>query len=1053
MAKREDRSRMGVDSPRTRRILPQHYCLTPPKRTDLMDWRTRDQVQQADAPPTPATAANETLLFSKDSWAHMAFFILLFGIAWAIRFTAWLRPAFRQRIQQGNLIAQIKAKSGNRGRHFIFQDGVFRSHAGLHADADVTMIFKTAGLAVRLLTAPDNHLAFINAAKMFAVELDGSDALGCWFTETLSMMRTVWWKYGTEVGNGERRYVNNTNGGPVFVYVKDGKIVRLTPIDFDESDAPSWTIQARGRTFTPPRKTSLNPHGLASKSLVYSKDRLLYPLKRIDFDLNGERNANNRGVSGYERISWDEALDIVASEITRVKRVHGHGAILSSHSSHHTWGNIGYYLSANFRFMNAIGHTKMVINPDSWEGWYWGAMHHYGYSMRNGGIEPYGAMEDCLKECEMIVFWSSDPEKTNGTYGAYEGTIRRRWAQELGIKMVHIDPYLNDTAALWGGKWIPVRPGTSPALAHAITYVWMTEGLYDKEYVAERTTGFDKWQAYILGEEDGVAKTPEWQEAETGVAAHVVRALARDWGSKKTYLGAGGKGSTFGGACRSATGSQWARSMVCLMAMQGLGKPGINFGNLQFSAPVDHNFYFPGYAEGGISGDIEGTASPVNLFQRMPHIISMNSVGQKVSRMRIPEAILDGETEFYPTDPRALERQFAKVRFPVPGGSRPRMMYKYGGSHFSTTMNSNRLADAYRSEELEFVVNQSIWNEGEVQFADVVLPACTNFERWDIGEWANCGGYSLHNEGQVNHRLITIQHKAIEPRGESKSDFQIYLDICKQLGLGAYFTEGLTELDWCKRTFEASDASNHISWKEFLRKGYFVVPAEQREELRAPTGFRWYAEGRDKDTPEPHPLPSEYGGKFRSGLQTQSGKIEFEAQSLKRFSDPGRPPLNNYIPSWEGLQNTELASRYPLQLVTPHPRYSFHTKGDGKDSTINDIEQHRVLIDGYYYWIARINPHDAAARSIGHHELVRLYNDRAAVICAAAVSKRVMPGMIHAWESSAVYDPLGEPGKSADRGGCVNQLTPERSQTEKTTASAPNSCLIEIEPWDGREDF
>ena len=119
--------------------------------------------------------------------------------------------------------------------------------------------------------------------------------------------------------------------------------------------------------------------------------------------------------------------------------------------------------------------------------------------MRNGGIEPYGGVEDCLKECEMIVFWSSDPEKTGGTYGAYEGTIRRRWAQELGIKMVHIDPYLNDTAALWGGKWIPVRPGTSPALAHAITYVWMTEGLYDKEYVAQRTTGFDKWRDYILG--------------------------------------------------------------------------------------------------------------------------------------------------------------------------------------------------------------------------------------------------------------------------------------------------------------------------------------------------------------------------------------------------------------------------------------------------------------------------------------------------------------------------------------------------------------------------
>ena len=343
-----------------------------------MDWRTRESEQSDAVTPQAPPDPSGTLLFSTDTWARFAFAVLLWGISIAIRFTAWRQPAFHKRLGEANLIAQIKAKSSNMGRHFVFRDGAFTSHAGLRADADVTMLFKTAGLAVRLLTAPDNHLAFINAAKMFAVELDGSDAMGCWFTETLGIMRTVWWKYGTDVGNGEQRYVNNTNGGPVFVYVKNGKIVRLTPIDFDDHDAPSWTIRARGRTFTPPRKTSLNPHGLASKSLVYSKDRLLHPLKRVDFDPQGERNCANRGVSGYEQISWDEALTIVAAEIERVKRVHGHGAILSSHSSHHTWGNIGYYLSANFRFMNAIGHTKMVINPDSWEGWYWGAMHHYG---------------------------------------------------------------------------------------------------------------------------------------------------------------------------------------------------------------------------------------------------------------------------------------------------------------------------------------------------------------------------------------------------------------------------------------------------------------------------------------------------------------------------------------------------------------------------------------------------------------------------------------------------------------------------------------------------
>jgi len=973
--------------------------------------------------------------------------MLLWGVAIALRYTSARHPSFKGRLSEKKLIAQIKTRDGTTGRWYQFRNGRLKSRAGVHREAEICLTFKSAEVGANLLTPPLDHQQFVNAAKAFTVVIEGPEELSLWFMETLRMIQTVAWSYGTPGVDGERRYVNNTNGGPVFVYVKNGKIVRITPIEFDDEDAPSWSVTARGQTFTPPRRTTVAPHALASKSVVYSKDRLLYPLKRVDFDPNGNRNCANRGKSGYERISWDEALDIVSTEIKRVRREHGKGAILSSHSSHHTWGNVGYYISSNFRFMNTIGHTKMVINPDSWEGWYWGAMHHYGNSMRNGAFEPYGQIRDCLENCEMIVFWSSDPESSSGSYAAFEGTVRRQWARELGVKMVHIDPYLNHTGAFLGGKWIPVLPGTSPALAHAITYVWIAEDLYDKEYVATRTTGFEKWRAYIMGDEDSTPKTPEWQEPETGVSAHVVRALAREWASKKTYLAAGGKGTTFGGACRSATGTQWARSMVCLMAMQGLGKPGVNFGNLQTGAPLNHHFYFPGYAEGGISGDIEGSGTAFNLFQRMPHVMSMNSVSQKVPRTYIAESITEERVEGYPTDPRSLERQFQKFGYPAAGHSRVRMMYKYGGSHFSTVMDSNRLVRAYQSQELEFVVNQSIWDEGEVKFADVVLPACTNFERWDIGEWAVAGGYSHHNESQLNHRVITMQHKCIEPLGESKSDFQIFLDISKRIGLGAYFAQGMTELDWCKLQFEASDLKDIVSWKQFLKKGYYVVPAEA-ENLEAPIAFNWYAEGRKKDTPEPAPLPSEYGGNFGEGLQTQSGKFEFEASSLKNFGeDPERPPINRYIPSWEGLNNTELSVRFPLQLITPHPRYSFHTHTDGKDSTINDIEAHRVLIDDHYYWPARINPEDARERGIAHHDLIRLFNDRGDVICAAVLTERILPGVIHSYESSAVYDPIGEPGLSPERGGCVNQLTSARPQTAKTTASAPNSCLIQVEQW------
>ena len=978
----------------------------------------------------------------------MKLHVLLYGVVLALRFTAWRSADFRQRLAEHDLVVQIKLQNNKVGRYYKLTNGKVSTKSAIHPNPDVTIFFKNRRVAERVLTPPTDYGEVVHAGKNFQMGALGEDRLVVWWLQTLNRIMSSMWKIGTDAGSGETRYVNNTNGGPVYVYVKDGKIIRTTPIDFDDKDAASWTIEARGKEFTPPRRATVPAYSLSWKSMINSKERNLYPMKRVDFDPNGERNPQNRGISGYERISWDEALDLVAGEIKRVKRDHGPGAIAVSHGSHHNWGNIGYYLSALMRFFNAVGFTRVVHNPDSWEGWYWGSVHHYGHSMRLGSPEPFGQVEDCLKHAEMVVFWSSDPEATNGLYAGYEGTVRRQWAKDLGIKFVHIDPHWNQTAGHFGGKWIAPRPGTDPALAQALCYVWITEDLYDKEFVAKRTTGFDEWAEYIMGTKDGTPKSPEWAEKETGVTAREIRALAREWGKKKTYLGAGGMGGGFGGACRSATGAQWARMMVLLMAMQGLGKPGVNFGNMQQGAPHDYTFWFPGYAEGGISGDLAFTGAALSTYPRMPHVMSMNTVKQSIPRLQLPDAILNGEAEGYLTDPTSMTGQFLNFKYPAPGHSKVQILYKYGGASIGTMNNSNRWIEMYRSENLPCVISQSIWFEGETKFADIILPACTNFERWDIGEWASAGGYGHQFYSQVNHRTVTLQAKCQEPAGESKSDYQIFQDLGERLGLGLYFTEGCSELDWAKRMFDASDVSEHISWKEFCRKGYFVVPTDDPES-RAPTAFRWFYEGRKKDVPEPHPLPADYTEEFLEGLQTQSGKIEFIPETLKKFKDPERPALNKYMPSWEGTQTTDLYEKYPIQLVSSHARYSFHTLGDGKDSVINDIQDHRMIIDGYYYWIARINTADANARGIRHGELVRLFNDRGSVICGAYVTERLRPGVLQAYESSARYDPIGEPGKSTDRGGCVNNLTNQRSQSKKTSSMAPGACLIEIEAFVG----
>ena len=829
-------------------------------------------------------------------------------------------------------------------------------------------------------------------------------------------------------------------------------------MDFDESDGPSWEIKARGRTFKPPRKTTVAPYTQGLKSMIYSDKRLLYPMKRIDFDPDGERNIQNRGISGYERISWEEAADIIAKEVNRIKRESGPSAILTEWSSHHLWGNVGYCLSSYMRFMNLLGCTYADHNPDSWEGWHWGAMHMWGFSWRLGIPEQYDLLVDALKHAEMIVFWSSDPETTAGLYGAFESTIRRQWLKDLGVKMVFIDPFYNHTCVLYGDKWIAPKIGTDHALSFAIAYTWLTEGTYDKEYVEKNTHGFDEWAEYVLGKTDGIPKTCEWAEKESGVPACEIRALAREWAKNKTMLAAGGLGG-WGGACRASHGIEWTRGMVALAAMQGLGKPGSNIWSTTQGTPVDCNFFFPGYADGGIVGDCDNTGAGFKFAWRMfdgkttfPVSTNMNTAkGQHIPRLRTPECIMDGKLEwrgkgFCGAD---IQDQLHKYTYPAPGYSKIRMLWKYGGSYMGTMTATNRYAKRYNHPSLEFVINQSIWDEGEVMFADIILPACTNFERWDISEFASCDGYIPDNYHQANHRVISLQMKCIEPLGESKSDYDIFAYMAKKLNFYDEFTEGKTDLDWVKQMFYASDLPKHITWEEFEKKGYFVVPDNPDREYTV--ALRWFAEGREKDTPDWGPRINNTVAK--KGLQTTTGKIEFISTSLKNFEEQGfvdehRPAMHKYVRAWE-CHHAEIAKKYPLGMLSPHPRFSFHTMGDGKDSFMNDIKDHRVLVDGHYYWIMRMNTKDAEARGIKNGDLIRAYNDRGSVILCAQVGERVPPGIVHSYESCAVYDPLGKPGYSADRGGCVNILTPDRYLSKYGHGMAPNTAMVEVEKWNG----
>jgi anaerobic selenocysteine-containing dehydrogenase len=238
-----------------------------------------------------------------------------------------------------------------------------------------------------------------------------------------------------------------------------------------------------------------------------------------------------------------------------------------------------------------------------------------------------------------------------------------------------------------------------------------------------------------------------------------------------------------------------------------------------------------------------------------------------------------------------------------------------------------------------------------------------------------------------------------------------------------------------------------IDFGTFKKKGYYLVPVP--ENYKSTPGLRWFHEGRDCDTPDIN-NPKRGTAKAKE-VGTFSGKIEFVSESLKKLSpeDQERPPTARYIPSWEGY-NSGLAAFYPLQLISPHPRMSFHTHHDTHVPWLGEIPANRVLKNGYYWHTIRLHPQDAGSRGIRAGDIIKLYNDRGAVLGIADVTERMRPGVIHSYEGSSSYDPV-EPGNphSPDRGGCVNILSSSRLMSQNVPGMAPNSCLIEVSLWEG----
>ncbi len=812
------------------------------------------------------------------------------------------------------------------------------------------------------------------------------------------------------------------DGNTVQVDVKNGKIIRIRPFHFDwKYDRKPWKFEARGKSFQSSMKALIPPFTLAYKNRVHSPNRTLYPLKRVDWDPNGERNPQNRGKSRYERITWDEATTIIANEIKRIKKKYGPTAILAQCDGHGETKVVHAAHGCNRRLLRLMGgYTLQTRNPDSWEGWYWGAKHVWGCEPVGKQVTQKNVAIDIAKHAEMLIFQGCDPETTPWGWGGQTVSQLCYWFSELGIKQIYICPDVNYGTAVHADKWIPIIPNTDAALQLAIAYLWITGNTYDKKYVETHVVGFEKFADYVLGNEDGIPKTPTWASGKTGISTRIIKALARAWASKVTStVHANG-----GNMARSPYSHENMRLEVCLLGMQGLGKPGqhmwstIEWG--LFGVKVDPPKW------------LFGEAIPVPGHSAYPDLVPANQGGfreaelpqQFIPKPLINKAINEPPLTWYGTTlcRYLVEDQFIQYKYPNDGCSEIHMIWTDTPALMSCWNDSNYTAKAYQNPKIEFMVAQHPWIENDCEFADIILPVTTKFENDDIGV----------DNFTAEYGTLYLDKKCIEPRGESKSDWEVVCAVAEKLGILKEYTEGKSVDDWIKQGFEASGLKSMVSWDEFKEKGHFVIPNDPKWDFDD-VGMRKFYED-----PEHNPLT------------TPTGKLEFYSERLaKHFpGDMERSPIPRWIEKGEYHDerlSSERAKKYPYLVTSNHPRWRVHSEHDDMQ-WLREMDTCKMVgPDGYGYQTMWLHPSEAAKKGIRHGDIVNIFNERGGVLAGAYVTERVMPGVVYI-DHGARYDPVvaGE----LDRGGAINTITPRNIQSKNATGMVSGGFLVDVERVD-----
>lgn len=457
-----------------------------------------------------------------------------------------------------------------------------------------------------------------------------------------------------------------------------------------------------------------------------------------------------RGLEPFVEVDWDVALDLVASELRRVKAVFGNASIFGGSYGWSSAGRFHHGQSQVHRFLNGFG--GYVRHVDSYSLGAGRALMHFVASNMDRSYASHTSWDVLEKHTDLFVAFGGVPEKNAQV--AAGGSGRHRVRQGLarmakaGVRFVNISPVRDNLMTGGPVEWIPIRPNTDTALMLAMAYVIRQDDRFDRTFIDRCTVGYDTFERYVMGDSDGTPKTPDWAEAITGVPAATTARLARDMLRSRTMVNAAWA------LQRSAHGEQPFWMLVALASMLGqIGLPGGGYGL--------------GYGVGNSAGSPHAHIPGPTFGQ------GANPIKSFIPVARISDMLLN------PGQP-----------FTYQGGTHHyediRLIYWAGGNPFHHHQDLNRLLEAWRRPEC-IVVNEQYWTS-TARHADVVLPATTTLERNDIGFAGR-------------EAFFTAMRKVMEPYGEARDDYTIFAGLAERLGFGEAFTEGLTADQWLERIY------------------------------------------------------------------------------------------------------------------------------------------------------------------------------------------------------------------------------------------------------------